>query len=167
MTSETPPATPDTVRRAYGTRSISALVPRVARPAFRGMSPAASQVMADWTGIVGPALGAASAPLRLHLGTLTVACVGPVAMEMQHYAAEIIGRINGHLGSTVVRQLRLVQTMPVAAPAPADPPPAAPPNPAVDAAVADVSPAELRAALRSLGRAVLAPKAPRRKRPTA
>ena len=55
--------------------------------------------MADWEAIVGPMLAAVSTPRRLAAGTLTIACAGPVAMELQHYATELISRINTHLGS--------------------------------------------------------------------
>ena len=72
----------------------------------------------------GPSLAAVSAPRRLAAGTLTIACAGPVAMELQHYATELMDRINTHLGSPAVKALRFVQTAlpapPPAARAPAD-----------------------------------------------
>ena len=94
---------------------------------------------------------------RFRAGTLTIACAGPVAMELQHYATELISRINTHLGATAVRSLRFVQTTTVAP----RPPPPAPPVPAWVAAAAETAVAalpegELRAALAALGRAVLA-----------
>jgi len=87
-------------------------------------------------------------------------------MELQHLTGELIARINTHLGAQTVQTLRFVQT--VAAP----PPPAAvkPPPPAVaeaaEAAVAGLPEGELRDALASLGRAVLAVRKPRRKAST-
>ena len=147
-------ATPD--RHVYGPRPLGALVPRIARPAFRAMGAGTAQVMADWDSIVGPMLAAVSVPRRLAAGTLTIACAGPVAMELQHYATELISRINTHLGTTTVRSLRFVQTTSIA-------PQAAPPQPippwvatAAEAAVATLPEGELRAALAALGRAVLA-----------
>jgi len=143
--------------RVYGPRPLGALVPRVVRPAFRASNPAAAQIMADWGSIVGPMLAAVSAPRRLASGTLTIACAGPVAMELQHYATELIGRINAHLGTVTVRALRFVQTAVAAAPAV---PPDQPIPPAIataaEAAVASVPEGELRTALAALGRAVLA-----------
>jgi len=126
------------------------------------MSPAAAQIMADWSAIVGPSLAALCAPRRLASGTLTIACAGPVAMELQHYATEVIARINAHLGGTTVRALRFVQTT-LAAPAPAPPAPAVPPAvaQAADSAVAALPDGELRQALAALGRAVLAAGPPR------
>lgn len=79
-------------------------------------------------------------------------------MELQHYAPEVISRINTHLGTQAVRTIRFVQTLPpagVSNPAP----PAATPAWAVagaEAAVAELPAGELREALAALGRAVLA-----------
>jgi hypothetical protein len=112
---------------------LSSLIPAVTRPAFRKKSPAAAQLLADWAQIVGPALAAATSPLRLTAGTLTLACAGPVAMELQHLAPELIGRINGQLGRAAVERLRFVQQAP-AGTRPAAPPakaPAAPMPPSV------------------------------------
>ena len=41
--------------------------------------------------------------------TLTLACAGPVAMELQHMSEELVSRINRHLGRIVVQRLRFVQ----------------------------------------------------------
>jgi hypothetical protein len=152
--------------RVYGPRMLGALLPRVVRPAFRFGSPGASQIMADWATIVGPMLASVSAPRRLSAGTLTIACAGPVAMELQHYAMELIDRINTHLGTQTVRWLRFVQTTAVAPPV-APPPLPVPPGitAAADTAVAAVPEGDLRAALAALGRAVLAHDA-RQKRST-
>jgi hypothetical protein len=143
-------------RHVYGPRPVGALMPRLTRPAFRRRSPATAQVLADWSAIVGPAIAAVTTPRRLTSGALTIACAGPIAMELQHLAGEVIARINAHLGSQVVNALRFVQTheplVPVAPlPRPADPAKLA----AVEAAVADLPDGELRAALASLGQAVL------------
>jgi hypothetical protein len=149
-----------TDRHVYGPRPLGALIPRVARPAFRAMSPGTGQVMADWDTIVGPMLAAVSVPRRLAAGTLTIACTGPVAMELQHYATELISRINTHLGATTVRSLRFVQTMSVAPQAPPPPPPTPPwVAAAAETAVAALPEGDLRAALAALGRAVLADEA--------
>jgi hypothetical protein len=143
--------------RVYGSRPLGALLPRVVRPAFRSGGPATAQIMADWEAIVGPMLAAVSTPRRLAAGTLTIACAGPVAMELQYYATELISRINTNLGNTTVQALRFVQTTTVA------PPAAAPPRPipagvaaAAETAVAALPEGELRTALAALGRVVLA-----------
>ena len=144
-------------RHVYGPRPLSALVPRLTRPAFRRRAPATAQVLADWSAIVGPAIDAVTTPRRLSAGTLTIACAGPIAMELQYLSAELIGRINAHLGSQAVTALRFVQTAAIVAPPP--PVQTTPPDvtAAVDAAVDTLPVGDLRTALASLGRAVLAP----------
>jgi hypothetical protein len=144
-------------RHVYGPRPVGALLPRVTRPAFRRRAPATAQVLADWTAIVGPAIAAVTTPRRLSAGTLTIACAGPIAMELQHLANEVMARINAHLGSQVVSALRFVQTLgdvprPPSVPAPADPARLA----EVEASLAHMLDGELRAALAALGQAVVA-----------
>ncbi|HEY2616640.1 MAG TPA: DUF721 domain-containing protein [Acetobacteraceae bacterium] len=143
-------------RHVYGPRPVGALMPRLTRAAFRRRSPATAQVMADWSAIVGPAIAAVTTPRRLSAGTLTIACAGPIAMELQHLAGEVIARINAHLGSRTVTGLRFVQTPELLAPLAALP---LPPDPAklaaVDAAVDSLPEGELRSALATLGRAML------------
>ncbi len=106
-------------RHVWGPRAVGALVPGITRPAFRRRAPATAQVLADWGDIVGPALAAVTAPRRMSGTTLTLACAGPIAMELQHMSEELVSRINRHLGRTVVQRLRFVQEIlpPQAAPA--------------------------------------------------
>ncbi|MEN9499922.1 MAG: hypothetical protein RIS83_1741 [Pseudomonadota bacterium] len=99
-------------RRFFGgPRPLGALMPALTRPAFKRKSPAAAQIMADWPALVGPALAAVTQPLRLTGGSLTIACSGPMAMELSHLAPELIRRINGGLGRVAVERLRFVQTI--------------------------------------------------------
>ena len=143
-------------RHIYGPRPLGALVPKLTRPTFRSMNAATAQVMADWAAIVGPMLAEVSLPRRLSGDTLTIACAGPVAMELQHYATELMARINTHVGQATVRQLRFVQSGAMAPRrAAAKPPPPAWVAAAADKAVASLPDGELRAALAALGRAVL------------
>lgn len=143
---------------SWGPRPVGALIPALTRPAFRRRSPAGAQIMADWPAIVGPALAAVTAPRRLSAETLTVACSGPVAMELQHLAPQLVARVNAYLGHAAVARLRLTQDF--AAPEPPPPPPA--PSPETDAraeaAAATLPPGPLRDALAALGRAVLRPR---------
>lgn len=134
---------------------LSSLIPTITRPAFRRRSPAGAQVMADWPAIVGPALSAVTQPLRVTQGTLTIACSGPVAMELQHLAPELLRRINGALGKAAVERLRFVQQAPAGArPPPAARPPDAPLPDEVRDRLGDVPEGELRQALENLARAV-------------
>jgi hypothetical protein len=109
-------------RRTYSTLPLAQLVPGVTRPAFRKRSPAGAELMADWANVVGARLAVATEPRRLTRGQLTIACAGPMAMELQHLAAELIDRINTYAGTKLVDRLRFVQDH-VAAP------PATVPNP--------------------------------------
>ena len=95
-------------RHVYGPRTVGSMVPRLTRPTFRRRAPATAQVLADWEAIVGPAIAAVTTPRRLSSGTLTIACAGPIAMELQYLSGELTGRINAHLGSQVVTSLRFV-----------------------------------------------------------
>lgn len=138
-----------------GPRALGALVPALTRPAFKRKSPAGAQIMADWAELVGPALAATTQPLRLASGTLTLACSGPVAMELQHLAPQLAARINAALGRIAVERFRFVQQ------APGRPPPrrAAAPRPAalpaeVESALGSVGSPDLREALERLGRGV-------------
>lgn len=140
----------DKMRYIYGPRTLGALLPAIARPAFRRRSPAAAQIMADWAAIVGPALAASAQPRRLSGGTLTLGCTGPQALELQHLASALIERINAHLGSLVVERLRFVQEAPSTPPARLSPRQPDTPPP-----IADLPPGGLRDALERLGRAVL------------
>jgi len=142
-------------RHVYGPRPVGALMSRLTRAAFRRRAPATAQVIADWTAIMGPAIAAVTTPRRLSAGTLTIACSGPIAMELQHLAGEVMTRINTHLGSNTVKALRFVQThepiKPLAAlPRQADPAKLA----AVEVALEGLPEGDLRAALASLGRAM-------------
>lgn len=134
---------------------LGSLIPAVTRPAFRRRSPAGAQVLADWPQIVGPALAAVTSPLRLTAGTLTLACAGPVAMELQHLGPELIARINGQLGRAAVERLRFVQQPPPGAPraAPPAPGPARIPDRVQDR-LAALPEGDLRRALENLARGV-------------
>jgi hypothetical protein len=131
-------ASPAEAPRGLGPRALGQILPRITRPAFRRRSPAAAQIMADWAELVGPALAAAAVPERLSAGTLTLACSGPVAMELQHLAPQIVERINAALGRVAVERLRFRQRPPPSPPTPA--PPAARPATLPPAAAAALAP---------------------------
>ena len=145
----------DSARSIYGPSPLSALLPALVRPAFRGRAAATAQVLADWAAIVGPAYAGVTTPQRLSSGTLTIGCSGPLAMELQHVAPALMERVNAHLGRVAVTRLRFVQSAPVQPPAPR--PAARPPaTQAAQDAVASLPPGDLRDALERLGRVVLA-----------
>lgn len=133
---------------------LGSLMPALTRPAFRRRSPAGAQLLADWAQVVGPALAAVTAPLRVSAGTLTIACAGPVAMELQHLAPELIARINGQLGRVTVERLRFVQqSLPGRPAAPARRPDRPLPAPVTER-LAGLPEGELRQALENLARGV-------------
>ena len=138
-----------------GPRPVGALIPALTRPAFKRKSPAGAMIMADWPALVGPAIAAVTQPLRLTQGTLTLACSGPVAMEMQHLAPQLAGRINAALGRVAVERFRFVQRAPASAGVRKLPESAPKPLPErVESALEGVSSPELREALARLGRGV-------------
>ncbi|MBP0443353.1 DUF721 domain-containing protein [Roseomonas sp. SSH11] len=99
-------------------RPLGGFIPRLTRPAFKRRSPAGALLMADWAQVVGPAIAAVTVPKRLSGGTLTIGCSGPVAMELQHLAPQLISRVNAALGTVTVEALKFVQQAPSARPAP-------------------------------------------------
>ena len=142
----------DDGKRSYAMRSAASLVPRIARPVFLKRSPASAQLLADWDEIVGPELAAVSYAKRFAAGTLTIACTGVVALELQHRVEPLRQRINSALGRVLVDRIKFVQE------APRTPPPAAV-KPAVrdrvSLATAGLPEGPLRDALEALGTAVL------------
>ncbi|WP_408868666.1 DciA family protein [Asaia sp. VD9] len=109
-------------RRSMTGRALGAILPQVTRPAFNKKAAPAVRLIMDWAEIVGPALAAQTEPRRVSAGTLTIACTGPVALELQHLAPQLIERINTHCGplrsgrdlrfddgTILVRKIRIVQ----------------------------------------------------------
>jgi hypothetical protein len=142
-------------RHVYGPRPVAALLPGLTRAAFRRRAPGTAQVLADWSSIVGPALAAVTLPRRLARGTLTIACSGPIAMELQHLSGELTARINTALGATVVTVLRFVQIAPESQSLPPRSPAPSPQTRArAESAVESLPGGDLRDALAALGRAV-------------
>lgn len=141
-------------RFVYGPRPLGAIVPRVAKTAFRKHNPASAQIVADWDLIVGPKLAALTTPRKLDRGVLTIGCAGPAAMDLHYMGVEVINRINAHLGGQPVHSLKFTQ-----AGMPKKPPPAKPRPPEAileaEAAVAELPDGELKSALSALGRVVL------------
>jgi hypothetical protein len=102
---------PEPVRN-YAPRGIAALLAPVLRPAFRKRAPAAAHLLADWDALAGPQLAARAVPVKFAGGTLTLACNGPAAMELQHLAPQIIARLNQAVGQKMVERLRFIQHPP-------------------------------------------------------
>ncbi|WP_459695404.1 DciA family protein [Acidisoma sp. C75] len=156
-------AQPDAAARSFAMRPIGGLIARVTRLSYRRRSPAGAQLMIDWPEIMGPTLAPLTLPQKLSAGTLTIGAQGPVAMELQHLAPQLIERLNAHLGAgrdrPLVQRLRFVPLAPgalrpAARPAKAAPLPPPPPLPGIAAG-------PLHEALARLGQAVEARRKPR------
>ncbi len=141
-------------RFVWGPRPLGTLIPHLTRPVFRKKSPAGALLMADWAEIVGPSLAAVTSPKRVTAGTLTIGCVGPVAMELSHLAPQLIERINAQLGKPVVERLRFVQQAAGAAPARPQPKPEAALPERVESGLGNLPAGDLREALAKLARGV-------------
>jgi hypothetical protein len=137
-------------RRSYVTLGLGDLLPRLTRAAYKKRSPAGALLMSDWAAIVGPRLAQETQPKRFSGTTLTIACSGPMAMELQHLSGTLIERINVHAGRKLVERLRFVQE-PVAPRTPAPPRLALTPEP-----IAGLPPGELNDALARLRAAIRA-----------
>lgn len=152
------------VRLAMGPVPVARLLAKVTRPLTGRVSATTARLALDWPQVVGPALAAVTAPERLSGGkggrVLTIRAVGPVALELQHLAPQLIERINAHLGPGAVARLKFLQSVPgFAEPqAPASAPPRRAPDPQalarLDAALADLPEGPLREAMERLGRAI-------------
>lgn len=67
------------------------------------------QLAADWSSVVGPRLGAESAPVSLDGGILVVAATtGPWGAQVRFLAEQIKDRANQALGEGTVRTVRVV-----------------------------------------------------------
>jgi hypothetical protein len=91
------------------------------RPVLKRLHPGAAQVMAEWENLVGPGLASRTTPRALDRGALTIACAGPVAMELTMLAPQVMARINAGLGRVAVTKLRFIQARTAPPPAPRAP----------------------------------------------
>jgi len=136
-------------RRSFVTRGIAEMVPGLTRAAYKKKSPAGALLMSEWASIVGPRLAEETEPRRLSGTQLTIACSGPMAMELQHVSSTLIERINTHAGRKLVERLRFVQE-PLAMPRVAGPRKLVAPEPVqgIEAGALHDALARLRAAIK-------------------
>ncbi|GBQ63378.1 hypothetical protein AA103196_0575 [Ameyamaea chiangmaiensis NBRC 103196] len=139
-------------RRRFALNSLGALMPAVTRPALHRRPGAITTIVVDWPEIVGPDLASVTAARRLVAGTLTVACAGPAALEINHRAPALVERVNRHCGQALVTRLKIVQDMTASSVAPR--PRRAPPPPPI--ALPEVEDEDLRGILERLGARVRA-----------
>lgn len=161
-------------------------VPRPAPPAGRSLAPfikelderfgrGAGALEPRWREIVGDQLARVTRPQKLTKGrggtggTLELRVAGPAALLVQHQSADILARVNLFLGAGAVDKLRIAQgpVKPLAAPAASTKGARrriAPLDAAAEAELSksvEAAPDRLKAALATLGRAVLSDQAKR------
>lgn len=152
-------------RLAMGPIPVARLVAATARPLLRRAEGALSRLALDWAEVVGPALAAVTTPERLTAqgkagGVLTIRAAGPVALEVQHLAPQLLERIARHLGPGRVTRLKVVQGPPRGLTEGQAPPPVPPPSRPVEACrlreslrtLSDLPEGPLRDSLARLGR---------------
>ncbi len=97
---------------------------------FAGRGFGTHQIISNWQAIVGDDLAQLTAPEKLtwsnppaaarddpngQTAILHIRVDGPIAIEVQHMAGQIIARVNQYLGAPLVQSLRILQA-PVTAP---------------------------------------------------
>ena len=149
-------------------RPLAALAARAARTAFARKGFGAAEILTRWESIVGPAVAAHALPERLVFppGSRTdgmlqvIVAPGGFATTLQHLEPLVLERINGFFGYRAVTRLRLSQRpLPARAPAARSvaPPPLSPADRTLlHNTVAGTRDVRLKAALESLGEAILA-----------
>jgi hypothetical protein len=156
-------------RGSAGPRALAESVSRLTRPLLGKRGMVGAILLAEWSTIVGEALGQYTAPTKLAFpsqkegaekggGTLHItAASGAFALELQHHAPRLIERVNAHFGYGAVARLAIKQG-PVTRMRKAPPPPPAPLPPAAEKALreslADIEDPSLRDALMRLGRRI-------------
>ncbi len=149
-------------RNARGLRALATSVDKVVRPIWKKRGLAETSLVADWPAIIGPDLASQSHPQRLVRrrddsgATLHIVVAGPLALELQHLAPQVIERINTYFGYRAVARLSLHQGPIKRRPRPAEPPRQLPEPPGLADRLVFVEDPDLRRALHGLGRAVLA-----------
>lgn len=150
-------------RGGAGPQAIAATIGRLTRPVLARRGFAEAGIIAEWPNIVGSALAAQTCPLKivfqrgqrgdgvLHLRIAS----GAMATQLQHLEPLIVERINVYFGYRAVARLAITQGP---LPRRPKPKPQAVPLAAeeVEQRLDGVADAELKAALTSLGRWVLA-----------
>ncbi|HVI90440.1 MAG TPA: DciA family protein [Dongiaceae bacterium] len=96
--------------------ALAVNVPAVTRAAIGSRGFAEAGLITHWAEIIGPELARGCQPDKLRFpkgersgGTLTLRCIGAMALELQHQTPLLIERINSYFGYRAIAQLRLIQ----------------------------------------------------------
>jgi len=100
-----------------GTPHINRFLWKIAKPSMQRRGFSDQTLIEHWPTIVGDNLAALSQPLRLsrkgmregEAAVLTVKVEGAMALEIQHFAPQIIERLNGYYGYPAIGKLNIVQ----------------------------------------------------------
>jgi hypothetical protein len=119
-------------QRAHtGARALAGCLPAVTGEAMRKRGFGEYRLLNEWEKIVGPALAAHSAPLKLSFargsktdGVLQVQVAPMMALEFQHLQPLILDRIAAYFGYRAVGRMALVQSPLAFAQKPQEPMPA-------------------------------------------
>lgn len=107
-----------TDKRRYSlfSKTLRSCVEPVVRPVIKSKGIATSKLISEWESIVGPKLAKNTFPARLSFardananGTLTIACDGAHALELQHMQPLIIERIASYFGYRAVARITIEQ----------------------------------------------------------
>lgn len=158
------PAGQQPVQRRGGMAALAVDVPAVTRAAIGSRGFAEAGLITHWSEIIGADLARGCQPDQLKFpkgqrsdGTLTLRCIGALALEIQHQGPYLLERINGYFGYRAIARLKLVQGTLRRRPArPALKLPALAPDDiaATEAALADLPEDDLKETLRRLGTAI-------------
>jgi hypothetical protein len=160
----TPAAEDRTAQRRGSLAALAVNVPAITRAAIGSRGFAEAGLITHWPEIIGAELARGCQPDMLrfpkgerHDGTLTLRCIGAMALEIQHQSPFLLDRINGYFGYRAVARLRLVQGTLRRRPSrsPAKLPALAPAErAATEANLAALPDGEVKDALRRLGEAI-------------
>jgi len=152
------------VSRRGGMAALAVDVPAVTKAAIGSRGFAEAGLITHWAEIIGADLARGCQPDQLKFpkgarsdGTLTLRCLGAMALEIQHQAPYLLERINGYFGYRAIARLKLVQGTLRRRPTRAAlklPPPAAGDLAATEAALAGLPEDDLKDTLRRLGTAI-------------
>lgn len=149
--------------RRGGVAALAVNVPAITRAALGSRGFAEAGLLTHWPEIAGTDLARGCQPDKLRFprgerrdGTLTLRCIGALALELQHQAPHLLERINGYFGYRAVARLQIVQGTLRRRTRPKPPLPAltAVDAAATEATIAPLQEGDLKDVLRRLGHAI-------------
>ena len=158
------PAEERATERRGSLAALAVNVPAITRAAIGSRGFAEAGLVTHWPEIIGAELARGCQPDMLRFpkgersdGTLTLRCIGALALEIQHQSPYLIERINSYFGYRAIARLKLIQgslrrrpprtTVKLPPLTPAD-------RAATEASLASLPDSEIKDALRRLGEAI-------------